>query len=134
MQSDQEQQTTEVRSTNAREGNTNVHRETVKHQGSVESRVVLVRIVWFIIGFIIVMLGLRIVLLMLGANQGAPVVDFIYAVSGAFAWPFDGIFGTPTYGKSVFDVSSVVGIVIYALVGWGIQKLLTLTSANRDVR
>lgn len=134
MQSDQDQQTTEVRSTDAREGNTNVHRETVKHQGSVESRVVIVRIIWFIIGFIITMLLLRIVLLMLGANQGAPIVDFIYAVSGAFAWPFNGIFGTPTYGQSVFDVSSAVGIVIYALIGWGLQKLLTLTSANREVR
>lgn len=85
------------------------------------------RVVWFIAGFIIVVLALRIMLLLLAANQGNPFVDFVYAVSYPFAWPFFGIFSyTPSYGVVVFEISSLVAIAIYALVAWGISKLLTL--------
>jgi hypothetical protein len=131
---DHEQETTEVRNTAARQGNTTVQRETVSRQASVDSRVVVIRVVWFIIGFIITLLALRVVLLALAANQDAGFVSFIYTVSGLFSAPFVGIFGNPVYGSSYFDTGSLLAIPVYALIGWGIQKLLTLTSANRDVR
>lgn len=129
---DQEQQTTEVRSTNVQEGATNVQRETVKQTNVADGRVVAQRIVWYVAGFIIALLLIRLVLLMLGANQGNGFVDFIYAVSGVFAAPFTGIFGSPTYGQFFFDTASLVAIVVYALIAWGVAKLFTITSA-RDV-
>ncbi|RZJ87310.1 MAG: YggT family protein, partial [Chryseobacterium sp.] len=81
-----------------------------------------------------VLLVLRIVLLLLAANQGNGFVDFVYAVSGFFAMPFYGIFNyTPAYGSSVLELSSIVAIFIYALVGWGLVKLLTIGSRTRDI-
>lgn len=93
-----------------------------------DGAVVAQRIIWYIAGFIITMLALRLVLLMLAANQGNPFVDFVYAVSGFFAWPFFGIFGyQPTYGQFTFEVSTVVAIIVYALVAWGLARAFTLT-------
>ena len=130
---DEERQTTEVRETNVQEGATNVQRRTVAQTTQADGRVVASRVVWYIVGFIIVLLVLRLVLLLLGANDNNAFVGFVYALSGVFAWPFYGIFSyQPAYGQSVLEVSSLVAIAVYALIGWGISKLFTLNSA-RDV-
>lgn len=122
-----EQQTTEVRTTEVQDGATNVQRQTVQATHKEDGAVIVQRIVWFIAGFIIIMLALRVVLLMLGANQGNVFVDLVYAVGGLFAAPFSGIFGSPTYGQFFFDSASVVAMVVYALLAWGIAKAFTLT-------
>ena len=130
---DEERQTTEVRETNVQEGATNVQRQTVARTTQADGRVVASRVVWYIVGFIIVLLVLRLVLLLLGANDNNAFVGFVYALSGVFAWPFYGIFSyQPAYGQSVLEVSSLVAIAVYALIGWGVSKLFTLNSA-RDV-
>lgn len=97
------------------------------------SSVVAARVVWYIVGFILVLLAIRVILFLLGANQGSAFVDFIYAISGVFAAPFTGIFPAPTYGQFFFDTASVVAMVVYALVGWGITKLFTLTHRDTTV-
>ena len=127
---DQEQQTTEVRTTADQEGATQVERQTVATSRPKDGAVVAQRIIWYIAGFIMTFLALRVVLLMLGANQGNFFVDFVYAVGGFFAMPFMGIFGEPTYGQFFFDTSSVVAIVVYALLAWGISKAFTLTGSR----
>lgn len=134
MDGDRDEQTTEVRETNEQQGNTNVTRRTVATAQSANGAVVMKRIVYFIAGVIIAFLVLRIIFLLLAANQGSGFVDFIYAVGGFFATPFYGIFNyTPSYGQFVFEISSVVAIIIYALIAWGLGKLFTLTSNRADV-
>jgi hypothetical protein len=92
----------------------------------------MARIIYFIFGVIIAFIALRFVLLLLGANQGNAFVDFVYAVSGIFVAPFYGIFNnTPTFGASVLDVSSIVAILIYALISWALVTLVTLGTRNR---
>lgn len=131
---EEEKQTTEVRQTNEQSGGTNVQRETVSRATSTSGVVIIQRVVWFLAGVIIALLALRILLLLLAANQGTPFVDFVYVVSGMFAAPFYGIFSyEPSYGKSVFEVSSLVAIIVYALVAWGIAKLVTLTRPHEEI-
>ena len=94
--------------------------------------VFLARLIYFIFGVIIAFIALRFILLLLAANQGSPFVDFVYAVSGLFVAPFYGVFGnTPQFGASVVDVSSVVAIVVYALIAWAVTSLATIGSRNR---
>ena len=129
----EDKQTTEVRTTNEQVGDTNVQRQTVAKATRTNGVVVAQRIVWFLAGVIIVFLALRVLLLLLAANQGNFFVDFVYSVGGLFAAPFAGIFGSPTYGKFFFDSASVVAIVVYMLVARGIAKLLTLTRPQDEV-
>lgn len=119
------EQTTEVRERNVVNDNGDrVQRRTVT--ASAGGRSVMSRVVWYVAGLIIALLALRVLLLLLGANRDNGFVDLIYALSGVFAAPFTGIFPTPTYGQSFFDTASVVAIVVYALIAWGIAKLFTL--------
>ena len=109
--------------------------ETVREvRDTARGPVVAARVVYWIFGVIIAFIALRMILMLLGANQGSPFVDFIYGVSGIFVAPFYGVFNyKPMYGFSVFDINSLVAIVVYALLGWGIGSLLTIGSRNRHV-
>jgi len=131
---DKETQVTEVKETNERVGDTSVQRQSVSKEQTVSGSVIVKRAIWFIAGFIIVLLALRILLLLFGANQENGFVSFLYTLSGVFAAPFFGVFGyEPSYGVSVFEVSSLVAIIIYALVAWGLAKLLTLGKPRQEV-
>lgn len=91
-------------------------------------RVFLQQLVNFIIWIIVVILTLRILLLLLAANTDAPFADFVFYISDFVAWPFYGLFSNrPVSGVSYFDTSSLVGIVVYLLVGLGLNKLLSVT-------
>jgi hypothetical protein len=131
MNEEQDQKTTEVRDTKEQRGNTNIRRQSVTTSTKVDASVVARRVIYYLAGVIIALLALRIVLLLLAANQGSGFVDFIYVVSGLFATPFYGMFNyQPSYGQSVLEISSVVAIVVYGLAAVGIAKLLTLTKSD----
>lgn len=131
---DTEQEIKEVRTTDAQVGDTNVQRQSVTQTTTVPGSVVAQRIVWYVVGVIIALLLLRLVLQLLGANEGNGFVDFVYALSGIFAAPFFGMFSyTPSYGVSFFEVSTLVAMVVYALLGWGVAKLFTLGSNREEV-
>ena len=130
----EEYTTTEVRETNTAPTEAVTRRETVVADRGVSPAVIGARVVYWLTGVIIALLALRIVLLLLGANQASPFVNFVYNLSGIFAWPFYGIFNyEPTYGNSTLELSSIVAIIVYALVGMGIARLLTLGSRRTDV-
>ena len=85
---------------------------------------VVARVVWFIFGVIEVLIAIRFVLKLLGANATAGFVQFVYGVSGVFMAPFATIFGAPRISGAVFEWSALVAIAIYALVAWGIVALI----------
>jgi hypothetical protein len=117
---DEEKQVTEVR-----EGD-GVRRQVITREARPAGSVVAQRVVYFIGGVIIAIIALRFLFQLLGASEGSAFVDFIYSLSAMFVWPFDGIFGEPTYGFSHFDSAALVAIVIYGLVTIGIAKLFAL--------
>lgn len=74
------------------------------------------RVLSLLFGILAVLLGLRILLLLLVANQQNSIVDFVYDVTEPLVAPFRGIFNFDTVspgGGSVLDVAAVV-----ALIGW----------------
>jgi uncharacterized protein YggT (Ycf19 family) len=91
----------------------------------------IVRIVWFVVGILLVLLAFRFVLL--GANPNNGFANFIYSVSYPFAAPFFGLFGyTLKYGISRVELSTLVAMVVYALIAFGITTLLTIGHPNPD--
>ena len=132
VQLEEEQATREVRTTDQQVGNTRVQRQTVSEAAVAPGSIIAKRVIWYVAGFIIALLVLRVLMFMLGASQGSPFVDFIYALSGFFAAPFTGIFPTPTYGQFGLDSASLVAMVVYSLVAWGISKLFTLGSTDPE--
>lgn len=112
-------------------GDTQVVREKTSSASSEDTRSTLSNGVWYLVGIVEVLLAFRFVLKLFGANPNSGFTDFIYSVSGVFSAPFRGIFSTPTtegdITTGVFETSTVVAMVVYALVGWGLVKLVTLS-------
>jgi hypothetical protein len=92
------------------------------------------RIIYFIFGAIEALLAVRFVLLALGANEASGFVRLVYGLSRPFVLPFQGIFGEPTLGASVFEWASLVGIIVYALVAYGLARLAELFYTTRPAR
>lgn len=131
---DEEKKTVEVQETNHLDGDTALNKKTVSRSTETSGLVVFQRVVWFLLGVIVILLAFRVVLLLLAANEGTAFVDFVYTLGGLFAAPFYGIFSyEPSYGKSVFEISSVVAMAVYAVVAWGINKLATLTRPSEEI-
>ena len=87
------------------------------------------QVIYFIFGAIEALLALRFILLLLGANEASSFVSLIYTLSRPFALPFQGIFGEPSFGASTIAWSALVGIVVYALIAYGIARLVELVYA-----
>lgn len=90
------------------------------------------QIVWFIIGVIVALLALRIVLALLGANLANAFASFIYDITDPFVAPFRGLLqiGEFQAGVSRFELETVVAILVYLLIGWGIASAVRLASKN----
>ena len=86
--------------------------------------VVLSRLVKYGFGVVEVLIGLRFVLRLLGANPTAGFVQLVYGASGFFMAPFSTIFSAQTVAGAIFEWSALVAIAIYALMGWGIVELI----------
>ena len=105
-------------------------RTAIYRQGVYNDRVVAV--IWWVVGLIDTLIAIRFLLKMFGANTGSAFVSFMYALTDPLVAPFHGIFNTAAAGRSVFEPESIVAILIYTLIGWGIVSLIRLMARNRS--
>jgi hypothetical protein len=74
------------------------------------------QVLWFICGVLEVLLGLRFLLLLMGANPASGFAAFIYAITGPFIMPFAGLVASPgVNGGPVLEVVSLVAMLVYFL-------------------
>ena len=94
-----------------------------------------VRVVWFIAGLLLILLAFRFVFILLGANTANSFASLIYSASYPFARPFFGLFGySIRYGVSRVELSTLVAMAVYALLAFGIARLITIGQprSNQD--
>ena len=85
------------------------------------------RIIWYVAGVLLVLLAFRFVLALLGANPNNQFANFIYSVSHPFVAPFFGLFGYNLhYGISRFETFTLVAMLVYLVVAWGLARLFTI--------
>lgn len=93
-------------------------------------------LVYFFFGALEILLAFRLVFKLMGASVGNAFIGLIYGLSGIFILPFQGIFHSGvTQGietSSVFEPSTLVAIIVYAVIAWGIVKLLSVLSGERQ--
>jgi uncharacterized protein YggT (Ycf19 family) len=86
------------------------------------------RIFSLLFGILFVLIALRVLLLLLVANQANAIVDFIYGITEPFVAPFRGILSIDVVqpgGGSALDVGALV-----ALIGWFLIYLLIMAILN----
>jgi uncharacterized membrane protein len=102
----------------------------IQTESAPDTKTTTMNVVWYLLGLIEVLLAVRFVLKLFGANSSSSFVNFIYSLTGIFTAPFDSIFGvtrtTTGLTHSVFEPSIIVAGIVYALVAWGIVKLITI--------
>lgn len=84
----------------------------------------LTSIIYLIGGFIEILIGLRFVFRLLGANASNALVSWVYSWSTPFVAPFSGIFGQDatvvtgvgTATTSVFDWTALVALLVIGLI------------------
>jgi uncharacterized protein YggT (Ycf19 family) len=86
------------------------------------------RVISFVVGTLVVLLAIRFVLLLLGANPASAFVALMYGLTQPLTAPFQGIFGEPTVGASVVEWASIVAMICYGLVGFGLNRLVDVVA------
>jgi|SRR5947209_7221857 len=84
----------------------------------------ITRVTYFLLGVLEILLLLRFFFRLLGANQDNGFILFLYNLSHVFVGAFNGIFNDQTLGRNgVFETSTLIAMIIYALLAWGIVSL-----------
>lgn len=95
-----------------------------KNQSRANTRYWITTVTYFILGVLEVILFLRLLFRLLGANTYNNFITFLYNLSHIFVGPFNGIFNDQTLGRGgVFEVSTIIAMLVYALIAWGIVSL-----------
>ncbi len=93
------------------------------------------KIVYYILGIFEAFFAFRLVFKFLGANPGSTFVSFIYTITGVFLAPFRGIFrsavnqGIET--KSILEPTTIIAMIVYALIAYGIVSLIEILIKNK---
>lgn len=81
--------------------------------------------IYILLGVLDALLIIRFALKLLAANPDAGFTSFIYGITGPFVAPFQGVFPSPATNASVLEVSTLLAIIVYALIAWLVVNLVT---------
>ena len=91
-------------------------------------------VVWFVVGVVEIFIAARFLGKLFGASAQSAFVNFIYQVSGPMVAPFTGIFGDTGSRTNTFETASLVAIVVYAVIGWGLVVLIRIVTAPKGAK
>jgi hypothetical protein len=95
---------------------------------------ILRRIIYFILGIILVLLLLRLIFRLLGAEE-AGFAAFLFNITQPLVAPFLGIFNQPQLnGQSALEIGTIIAMLIYSLAAWGLVALIGLFRTGRRTR
>jgi uncharacterized protein YggT (Ycf19 family) len=82
------------------------------------------QLIWLLLGVLEALLALRILLKLMAANPGNAFAAFLYSITDIFLLPFVGLTVTPAAGGMVLELSTFIAMLVYGLVGWGVERLV----------
>lgn len=86
----------------------------------------LSQLVWLVFGAIEGLIGLRVLLKLVGANPANPFADWVYTSTDLLLGPFLGLTRTPAANGIEFDISALIGMLVYMLLAWGLIQLVEI--------
>jgi len=103
--------------------------EQMVHDIAVERRLRIFqvnRILWSICAFTEILLAFRFMLKLIGANPESGFAVIIYGLSGLLVGSFVGLILTPMYGGAALELTTLIAMLVYALIFWGIAYLIKI--------
>lgn len=92
--------------------------------------------VYYFFGALEILLAFRLVLKLMGASTSSGFVRFIYGLTGISIMPFEGIFrrgfAPGVEITSVLEPATIVALIVYMILAWGIVKLVRISSGEQQ--
>jgi hypothetical protein len=82
------------------------------------------QLIWLGLAVLEVLLGLRILFKLIAVNPDNLLASLLYGITSLFLFPFAGLTSTPSAGGMVLEISSLIAMIVYALLGWAAVKLV----------
>jgi hypothetical protein len=104
-----------------------VHEEHVVRDLNLEYRETVYKItqlIWLLFGGLEALIGMRVILMLIGANPASWFTAFIYQLTQLFLWPFQNIVANPSIQNITLEVTSLIAMLVYAIVGWIFVRLI----------
>jgi uncharacterized protein YggT (Ycf19 family) len=96
---------------------------------SASGRVLVARIsglIWLLFGILDALIVVRIILKLIAANPSSGFAQVVYSITNVFLAPFATLIASPAVGNGIFEIPSLIAIIVYSLVAWGIVRLFRL--------
>src|SRR5574338_791268 len=93
-----------------------VHEEHVVQNVNLEYREALYKVsqfIWLLFGALEALIGIRVILLLIGANPASIFVMLVYQLSDLFLWPFRNIVANPSFANHVLEITSIIAMIVY---------------------
>ena len=82
------------------------------------------QIIWLLLGLLEAAIALRVVFKLIAVNAANPFAKLLYGVTNLFVAPFKSLVGNPTSGGNVLEVTSIIAMLVYLLIAWGIERIV----------
>jgi uncharacterized membrane protein len=84
------------------------------------------RIMGSMLAFLEILLALRFLLKLIAANPDSGFAVLVFGLTGLFAAPFIGLVQTPTLSGSPVEITTLIAMLVYALIFWGVIYIIRL--------
>jgi len=82
------------------------------------------QMIWLLLGLLEATIALRFVFKLIAVNAANPFAKLLYGVTNLFVAPFKSLVGNPTFGGNVLEITSVITMLVYLLIAWGIERIV----------
>ena len=82
------------------------------------------QIIWLLLGLLEASIALRIVFKLIAVNAANPFAKLLFGATNIFLAPFKSLVGNPTSGNNVLEITSVIAMLVYLLIAWGIERIV----------
>jgi hypothetical protein len=113
----------EVKMTSFKEVTTSQHEQG---QGGRVATFKATHLIWLFLGILEAILALRFLFKLIGVNEANTFASFLYGLTNLFVLPFQSLIGAPSTAGMTFEISTLLAMIIYALIGWVIVKLVNV--------
>jgi hypothetical protein len=99
---------------------------TEAHEAGSEGRVTtfkLTQLIWLLVGLLEGLLALRFIFKLIGVNAANAFASLLYAVTDLFVAPFASLTSAPSASGMVLEVSTLIAMIVYALIGWALARI-----------
>jgi len=100
---------------------------TTEHEAGREQRIATFKatqLIWLLLGLLEAALALRVLFKLVGVNAANPFASLLYTVTDIFVAPFASLTGAPSAGGMVLEISSIIAMIVYLLLGWALERIV----------